>query len=386
MTDSGKPNLDDRIDRYVRRELSPEEARALAQESLDSPELFEELTYSALAGTAVSASPAPNAKVHRFPRKAWLVAAATVAAAVVLVSLYAVRPHPLRLQPALADSSNAGQPVLLASGLRPAPVGREGAPVFRNPEPGSRAPRPGGLIVSIENGEALVNLGSLDGLAKGSELQIVRDNRPTGRLTVTSVFRESARGRIAANQPVQVHEQVRIADSVHLEALLEEAEALVARGDGDAAREMAKTAADWAETTALSPAQKGKGLERLAELEYRAGWLQAAETHLRSAAESLPLGGQPAAWNDLAVLQMLRGDYEGAEAPLRRAISLSSKSDIAYARSTNNLGVLAETRGDRRKAEALYVDALRALAGVADVPARERQVIETNLARSQGAH
>ena len=37
MTGSGKPNLEDRTDRYVRRELSPEEARQLAQASLDSP-------------------------------------------------------------------------------------------------------------------------------------------------------------------------------------------------------------------------------------------------------------------------------------------------------------------------------------------------------------
>jgi hypothetical protein len=55
MTDSTAPHREDRIDCYVRGELAAAEARELAQESLDDPELFEDLTCSALAKAAVSA-------------------------------------------------------------------------------------------------------------------------------------------------------------------------------------------------------------------------------------------------------------------------------------------------------------------------------------------
>jgi len=48
MTDSMGAHLEDRKDRYVRGELTAAEARALAQESLGNPELFEDLT--SLAG------------------------------------------------------------------------------------------------------------------------------------------------------------------------------------------------------------------------------------------------------------------------------------------------------------------------------------------------
>jgi hypothetical protein len=363
MTDSNKPNLEDRIDRYVRRELTAEEARQLAQESLDAPELFEELTFSALVKTALSEGSVPRSKIVRFPRKArFVVAGATAAAAVVLVSLYAVRSSFLRpnqpslaqnhsretsasshLKPALGFSANPGQPVLLASDLPPEPVGREGTQVFRGPAPASRAPRPAGKIVSIEDGEVTINLGSLDGLAKGSELQVFRDERstqPIGRLIVTTVFRERARGRIPAGQEIAVNHQVRVA---------------------------------------------GAALERLAALEYQAGSLQAAEKHYQSAIDGQgSFGEQSVALNNLAVLHMLRGDYDGAEAPLNQAVAKSPKTNILYGRSVNNLGVLAELRGDRRKAEALYTDAQRAFAGVADSPAQDRRAVETNLARIRG--
>ena len=159
-----------------------------------------------------------------------------------------------------------------------------------------------------------------------------------------------------------------------------------ARGDPDGARNLAEKTVQWAETADVTPAKKGSAYAQLAGLEYRAGLLEAAETHLRVAATSLPPGEQPATWNNLAVLEMLRGDYPAAEAPLNQAVSASPKSDLAYARSANNLGVLAELRGDRRKAEAFYADALRTFAAVAGAPALERQAVEANLARSKGLH
>ncbi len=236
----------------------------------------------------------------------------------------------------------------------------------------------------MEDGQASVNLGSLDGLSNGNELQIVRDSRPIGRLAVTTVFRERARGRILADQPVRVNDQVRVAGAAHLDALLEQVEALGARGDPGGACNLAEKAVQWAETADVTPAKKGSAYAQLAGLEYRAGLLEAAEAHLRVAATSLLPGDQPATWNNLAVLEMLRGDYPAAEAPLNQAVSATPKSDLDYARSANNLGVLAEMRGDRRKAEAFYADALRTFARAAGAPVLERQAVEANLARSKG--
>ena len=181
--------MTDRIDRYVRGEFMAAEARQLAQESLDSPELFEELTYSALAKAALSAGAVPQNKVVRFPRKTrFVIAGATAAAAAVLVvSLYSVRSPVLqqkpapeitagpRSKPALGFSADTGQPVLLASQLQPEAAGSPSEQVFRGPEPAGRSPQPAGKIVSIEDGVATINLGSLDGLAKGSELPVFRD-------------------------------------------------------------------------------------------------------------------------------------------------------------------------------------------------------------------
>ncbi|HTB12437.1 MAG TPA: tetratricopeptide repeat protein [Bryobacteraceae bacterium] len=383
MTDSTGPRLDDPIDRYVRRELTPAEARELAQESLDDSEMFENLTASALAAAAL-ASPA---KVVRFPRKTRFIAAvAAAAAAVVLVLLYSMRPsqqHPLpqtvvsaQLKPSLALSASPGQPILLASGLQFAASGRDSAPVFRSPEPESRSPQAAGSIVSIEDGLATMNLGSLDGLGKGSQVEVFRDERSVGHLAVTAVFRERARARILAAARIQVNDQVRAPAAAYLDALLQQVEAQSGRGDSVAASTTAEKAAAWAETANVPSVE----LERLASLEYQLGSLQLAERHYQSAGPQASFG----ALNNLAVLRILRGDYDGAEAPLNRVVSTSSKTDTEYASSVNNLGVLAEIHGDQRKAAELYAKGLLALTGARGSP--ERQALEANLARIRGVH
>jgi Flp pilus assembly protein TadD len=370
---------DDRMDRYVRRELTSAEARELAQKSLDDSDLFEDLTASALVTAALAR---PPAKVVRFPRKTrFVIAGAAAAAAVALISLYSLRPSSspshqshetaasIQPKPSLVFPADPGQPILLASGLDLAPAGRDHAPVFRSPQADSRSPRPTGSIVSIEDGLATINLGSLDGLGKGSQVQVFRDDKSVGTLTVTAVFRERARAQTLSGR-IQVNDQVRPPAAAYLDALLQQADASYARGDLDGARKTAEKAAEWAETA--SP--RAAGLERLAKLEYQLGSLPAAEKHYQSAGDSV------AALNNLAVLRMLRGDYEGAQAPLSRAVS--TKTDPEYVRSANNLGVLAELRGDRRKAEQFYADALNALTSAPDSP--ERRALETNLARVRG--
>ena len=348
------------MDRFVRDELSPAEARELAQASLDSPELFAELTDSALAkgalysGTLRMGGGAADSKVRRFPRTSWFVIAGVAAAAVVVsITVALLKPGQTRnagLEPALALTGH-GEPVLLASGLQPAPGNLDHAPVFRGPETDSRAPQTTGSIVSLEEDLATVNLGSLDGLAKGSELRIFHDdqsNVAVGRFEVTTVFREHARGRIVDGQKVGVKDRVRVDDAAHLDALLQQVDAMYNRGDAEAAYQAAKQAGQWVVSTDVPPA-------RQSEL-----------------------------WNQLAVLGMLRGDYRDAEAQLSRAVAGSPKSGLTYAECMNNLGVLAEMRGDRRTSKSRYADALQALAGIPDPPQQERRTIEGNLARLEG--
>ena len=52
----------------------------------------------------------------------------------------------------------------------------------------------------------------------------------------------------------------------------------------------------------------------------------------------------------------------------------------------NNLGVLAELRGDQQKAEAFYTDALRAFAGTSDCYGQDRRTVESNLTRLRSSH
>jgi hypothetical protein len=328
----------DSMDRYVRDELSPAEARELAQASLDSPELFADLTDSALAKAALYTGTLPTDKIVRFPRKACFVIGG-LAAAVLLISLAIVRPW--------RASQPQGQPILLASGLQFTPT-----PVFRGAETDSRTMRTAGSIVSIADGVANIDLGSLDGLAKGNELPVFRDDRSTeaiGHLQVTTVFRDRARGRVLDGQ-VRAKDRVRVDDASHLDALLEQVDAFYNRGDADAAYRMAEQASPWVQTANLPPARQ-------------AVW-----------------------WNQLAVLRMRRGDYVHAEEPLSRAVSASPQPGLPYARIVNNLGVLAELRGDRRVAESRYADAVQAFAAVADAPEQERRAAEANLARLRGSH
>ena len=332
--------MTDRVDRYVRGELSPVEARALAQASLDSPALFDELTDAALAKAALNPRTVRSASVLRTWRKTAVLAGGLAAAAVlVLISL----PHrPSRrdpsVKPVLDLGSNAGQPVLLASGLHPA-----NAPVFRGGESESRAPQAAGVIVSIEDGSANINLGSLDGLAKGSELQAFRGSNTAGRLQVTVVFRDRARASVIEGKQLRPKDEVRVGSADHLNALLQQIDAAFNRGDPDTAIKLAEGTVRWGESAAVPP------------------------------------GAMAVSWNQLAVLRILRGEYDGVESHLLRAASATSKTDPVYGQIQNNLGVLYELRGERDKAAASYHDALGASAG------EQRQTVERNLARVRGS-
>jgi tetratricopeptide (TPR) repeat protein len=332
--------MTDPVDRYVRGELSPLEARALAQTSLDSPALFDELTDAALAKAALNPHTVRTASVIRTWRKTAIIAGGLAAAAAfLLISL----PHRQSIRnpsvkPVLELSSNVGQPVLLASGLHPA-----NAPVFRGDGVESHLPQSTGEIVSIEDGLANISLGSLDGLATGSELRVFRGAELVGRLQANTVFRDRARASVIEGKRLRPKDEVRVDGADHLSALLQEVDAAFNRGDQDRAIKLAEEAVRWGESVAVSP------------------------------------GAMAVSWNQLAVLQMLRGGYGGTESLLLRAVSAASKTDPVYGQIKNNLGVLAELRGDRDKAAANYSDALGANLG------DQRQTVERNLARARGS-
>jgi len=424
MPDSIQPDLDRRIDLYVRGELSPSEARELAQEALRRPDLFEELNAAALAKAAVESGAWQTTKIDRLPhyvsgqlspmeeralaREALsddqlfdalaahgavekaldnpvfrdaisktgrparskvrvFAIAGSIAAAIALFTFYIKWDRPagpssrptiaqLTLKPTLDPSASAGQPILLASQLRPT---TSSTPIFRGVEPESRPPQQQGAILSIEEKLATVNLGSLDGLAKGNELSVFRGGQPIGRIVVSTIFRDRARGGIAG-ETIRVGDQVRAGDSVYLSAVLQQVDALTARAE-------LKKAIDVAEKALAQLGTNSELLERIAALEYQTGALDAALRHYQAAAPQ-----QAAALNSLAVLYLLRGDYQRAEA------LLSGKSD---GESLNNLGAAAELRGDSQKAAQYYGEALRALDGSA---VESRKSVQENLTRAKG--
>jgi hypothetical protein len=332
--------MTDRIDRYVRGELSSQEARALAQASLDSPELFDELTDSALAKAALTPRTVRTANVLRAWRKRAVLTGALAAAAVLIViALPHSAPSPApNLKPVLDAGTPTSQPVLLASGLQSSQ-----APVFRGEEKEGRAPQASGSIVSMEDGSANLDLGSLDGLAKGSQLTVFRGAAAVGRLQVTAVFRDRARASVLEGKQLRPRDEVRVGRADHLNALLQQVNATFHRGDFNTALKLAGDAVQWGESATLPP------------------------------------GAMAVAWNQLAVLQMLRGKFDPAAALLSKAASAVSKTDPLYSQLENNLGVLAELRGDRAKAAAGYSNALTA------IPAEQRQTVERNLARVRGS-
>jgi Tfp pilus assembly protein PilF len=437
MSDRMEPNLKQQIDNYLEGKLSAVDARALAQKALDRPDLFDELTESALVKTALdtdlvkrhlnqlppsAVNPQVRPKLIPFPRTGRVLAlVGSVAAALAIVTFYSltrwqqsqsikqqemarearrnayetgsgtrqssVKSPARALKPTLDRAAEAGQPILLAEGLQPGP-----APIFRGLEPSNRLPRPQGLILSLDDGLATVDLGSLDGLAKGTELTVFRDDTPSrqvARLIVTTVFRERARARItAAEESIETGNRVQANPTIYFTALLDEGEARTGRGDPITARDLVRKALDWAGARDVPLGQRRKALEVLGALEYQSGAFDPAQQHYESAVSSF--GATPAAnaferaatLNNLGSLYLLRGDYERAKVSLNAALKALTQGE-AYGRSLNNLGVLAELRGHSQEAEAFYDNARRAFEGDRESTAQDLRAVDKNLARFQ---
>ena len=351
-----EPELKSRIDQYINRELHPAAARAMAHDALNDPELFEELTAVALVQAALE-SPATTDRslaqaalddenlfdtlvasgaaeaARRTPgrRKYWPIAvagAAAVAAGVLTFLVLRPASHPIQ-QP--AQQARAIPNVLLSSDLKPA--SSPAAPVFRGSDAPSRAPKSEGAVTAVEAGIATVNLGSIDGLAKGTALAATG-----GHIVITTVFRDRARGKIVDGHAT-AKDTVRVPNSAHIAAILQQVDALAAGGNLKAARDVARNA-----LAAGSPGETRPLLERLAALDYQAGAPDAARERYEVAVNNFdrpPAAGPAERAETLAnygALALLNGDDRRAHDLLKKALPLATdptlRSQIIY-----NLGL-----------------------------------------------
>ena len=415
----------DRLDRYLAGELSGPEQRDLARAALDDPDLFDSLTATGLVKAVLRSNGAERARaagpllhavapaksefrhaekgasVGRFKERVAqsLAGVAAVAAIVALVIVYRSSSSTIRPQTSTSSASPAtsttgasagtdstgaaSRPVLLTARLDES--SRQPTATFRNVEADSRPPKSEGVIVSIDEGQVAVDLGSLDGLAKGSDLPVFRGREHTnaiGRLTIATVFRERSRGRTTSPSALQAGDRVEVAPAVHLAALLERAAARMAAGDTKSARALAEGAVSTSQAPGVLADGRRRALERLGTLEHRDGALDAAARHLQAAVDDLDAappasGGERAeVLNELGALLIERGDYPEAERMLRRA--QSDAAGAVGARVANNLAALAALRGDSVAAESLYRSAL-SLAGDSPGLESDRRAIGENL-------
>ena len=414
---------DIRLDRYLAGELSVPEQRELARAALDDEELFDALTAAALVkatvlqhgeAQSVRASDAPagavdpaqsgfpraqkTASVLSFKRTGLALAVGAVAAAAVIAAVIVGRSSsniaPLSTTapaPSItssgattpADSTRvATRPVILA--VRLEELAGRAPSEFRSVDAGGRSPKREGVVVSVDDGEAALDLGSLDGVVKGSELQVFRgrhDAQAVGRLTIATVFRERSRGR-APSGALQVGDRVEIAPANHLSALLEQLEARIIAGNSTEALAVAERAVASSASPGVPPSLRRRAVDRLGTLEHRAGAFDDAARHLRlavddfDAAPALAPVERARILNELGAVLVDRGDFAEAERILRVAQPLATGAPAAHV--ANNLAALAALRGDRAAAAVLYRSAL-ALAGSSPDLDSDRLAIEKNL-------
>jgi tetratricopeptide (TPR) repeat protein len=421
-------DLDSRIERYGNRELHPAAVRALAHEALEDPDLFEELTAVGLARAAMDSpattdralaqaalddedlfetlvargaiesslkEPAFHAILHiGHRRKHWAIALVGVGAAAAvaagLLAFFFLRPTPSLKpieQPAIEARTVPPKPkptvapgVLLTSDLRP--TRSRNNPIFRGGDTTSRAPKSDGAIVALDDGDATVNLGSIDGLAKGTELAVFRDkdrDKQIGRIVITTVFRDSARALIVDGKTIQAGDQARVPNAAHVNAILQLVDALAASGYRKEARDLAQKTIGGG-----TPGETRRLLERLAALDYQAGAADAAREHYEVAVNNFdqPPPASPteraATLASFGALSVSSGDPQRTEEVLQKALAQTTDLGLR-AQIFNNLGAVAELRGDPTKAAEYYNQALSPR--TRKITKRQRAIVQANLAR-----
>jgi hypothetical protein len=245
---------DEKLDRFARGELSSLESRELARKALEDPELFEELTQTSIARTGLS---------QRVRRKiAWprIAIGAIAASAILGVALYAISrsSHPPRSEAAIS-----APPILLARS-----VDSSGA-TFRGSDrtdPETRQPRASGFIESVTGGSVTIDLGSLDGLAQGSEAEVIRDGQAIGKIKLSTIFRDHSRGEITSGLSIRPRDRVRVPPAALLRGILDQIDAAMARGDAVTAMTIAQQASVEAFDAVWSSAEDWNNAGVIAEL------------------------------------------------------------------------------------------------------------------------
>jgi Flp pilus assembly protein TadD len=256
---------------------------------------------------------------------------------------------------------------------------------FRAAAAESRLPKSEGVVVSVEDGEVAIDLGSVDGLERGAVVRLFRGAgaaTPVGTVTIARVFRQRATGVATPAGSPQAGDRAELAPATQVAAVVDQVGARIAAGDTTAARTLAERAVSMSQSSAVPADLRRRALAQLGTLEHRAGVLDAAERHLRSAVDSL--ASVPAATgeegaevqNELGAVLIERGNRDEAESVLRRA--QAGATGAAGVHVTNNLAALAALRGDLATAATMYRAAL-AMAGSSRELASDRRAIERNL-------
>lgn len=274
------------LDRFARGELSPAESRELAQQALGDHDLFDELTSTAIARRGLATR---GRKLITWPRIAILAAAAAIIVGVVLRVPHR-NPEPVRQEVAIA-----APPTLLTRN------GDSSSSTFRGADTEGREARATGSIGSIANGVATINLGSLDGLAKEAEVDVIRGGQAIGHVKLTTVFRDHSRGKIGSGLSIGVNDQVRVPPAARLRAILDQIDATLARGETEKAMSIAQHASIETFEAELSGAEDLNNAGVLAELHGSPA--KAGELYRRALQASPPEKDRQAIEKNLARLK-----------------------------------------------------------------------------------
>jgi len=255
------------LDRFARGELSAAASRDLAEKALGDHDLFAELTSTAIARTEL-----PNLRRAKriWPRIA--ICAAAAAAVILGVILYTAqrKSRPLRL-----DAAISVPPILLARNPD------SNSATYRGSNTDSREPRAAGSIESVAHGIATIDLGSVDGLAKDDQIDVIRDGQAIGKIRLATIFRDQSRGEVANGSSIRLNDQVRVPPMARMLAILDQIDAAMGRGKSQEAMRIAQQASVEGLDADLASAEDLNNAGVIAEL--HGDRLKAIESYQRAA-------------------------------------------------------------------------------------------------------
>ena len=270
----------DAIDRLLAGEMSPSDQRRIAQSALDDSELFDQLTAAAAAQSALTGRhllrPPRRAPLSSTVLRQWwpLIAGGALAGAAVIAIAIAY-PRLMRREVTASPAPEVTQapltvptPILLTARAETLPD-----QAFRTDQNTSRLPKPSGTIVAVHDGVGEIDLGSLDGLRQGLDVQVIgaSGGADAGRVTITTVFRERSRGRSLDGHELHVGDRVEAGAATHVKALLEQAAARQAASDAAGARALVERAVSIAGSAGVPSDLHRQALEQLGSVSASSG-------------------------------------------------------------------------------------------------------------------